>query len=74
MTVAFALAGLGLFVLAVSCAIAIGQQRNQLQVYGLQGAVRAMTDELRTEEEREEEAERIRRIEDQQRRAHGWHH
>jgi hypothetical protein len=74
MTAALALAGLGLFVLAVSCTVAISQQRNRLQVYRLEGAVDAMTDELRTEEEREAEAERIRRIEDQQRRAHGWHH
>ncbi len=61
----------GLLLVVVAILVTNSQRKNRLQIRRLKDEVERMTDQLRTEEEREAEARRIEAIEAEKREIHG---
>ena len=64
-----AVATFGMLVLLVGSVLAVSQRRNRFQIDKLEGAVGRVRTELQTEEERRAQAERVRQVQERNRRA-----
>lgn len=71
MIVAIAFAGFGLLLVTVAILVSNSQRKNRLQLRRLQDEVERMTDQLRTQEERDAAARRLEAIEAEKREIHG---
>lgn len=71
MIVAIAFAGFGLLLVTVGILVSNSQRKNRLQLRRLQDEVERMTDQLRTQEERDAAARRLEAIEAEKREIHG---